>query len=102
MNQKDIGSLRRNMLLRGGKERKARALSRGTKLGGMHLVARDPSYDRIPAPDGKVTRMAAHDGSLPETAWSKDIRAYYNAVMLEPMPQEFLDLLARIAPDISA
>lgn len=48
-----------------------------------------------------MTAPDAHDSSLPDPAWSKDIRDYYNAVMQEPVPQEFLDLLAKIATDIT-
>lgn len=34
---------------------------------------------------------------LSDPAWNDDIRAYYNAVVQEPLPQEFPALLAQIA-----
>jgi hypothetical protein len=64
---------------------------RGTKFGRIELVAKNTSFDTEPGPDQ----------ALPAPSWSKDIRNYYNAVVEEPVPQEFLDLLARIASDIA-
>lgn len=90
------------MLLHSGNDLKTSPLTRGVKLARIQLVAKDPSFDPIPAADGTANSFAAppaQDGSLPDPAWSKDIRDYYNAVMQEPIPQEFLDLLAKIAPD---
>lgn len=90
------------MLLHSGNGRKTHTLMKGVRLARIHLVAKDPSFDPRPEPDGTAASMAAlgpHDGSLPAPAWSKDIRDYYNAVMQEPVPQEFLDLLAKIATD---
>jgi hypothetical protein len=76
----------------------------GAKRSRMQLVPRDPSLDQIPDPDGKATGLVwpeRHYELLLDPVWSKDIRDYYNAVVWEPMPQEILDLLAKIAPDIS-
>jgi hypothetical protein len=80
--------------------------ARSMTLGRIQLVARDLSLDAIPGPHGKAASRAAPivapDAStapLPDAGWSKDIRDYYNAVMQEPVPQELLDLLARIAAD---
>ncbi|WP_421839095.1 NepR family anti-sigma factor [Novosphingobium sp.] len=67
-------------------------------------MAKDPFLDPRIAPKGQTTASAApevNDGSMPDPAWSKDIRDYYNSVMQEPVPQEFLDLLAKIASDSS-
>ncbi len=65
---------------------------------------KDPFSKAKPAP-GFERKQAApvdlQDGELPEADWNKDIRAYYDAVVEEPVPQEFLDLLAQIASDIS-
>lgn len=33
-------------------------------------------------------------------AWSEDIKAYYQAAAQEPVPPEFLDLMAQIAKQI--
>lgn len=77
---------------------------RGTKFGGIGLVAKNPSIDPKAEPDSTAADMAAADGddaALRDPAWSREIRDYYNAVANEPIPQEFLDLLARIAPDIA-
>jgi hypothetical protein len=90
------------MLLHSGSDLKTSPLTRGVKLGRIQLVAKDPLFDPTREPNGVVNGSAvptAQDGTLPDPAWSKDIRDYYNAVMQEPIPQEFLDLLARIAPE---
>lgn len=71
-------------------------------LGRIQLVAKDPSFDPNPRPDGMPASGAvpgASTGPVPDAAWNKDIRDYYNAVMQEPVPRELLDLLARIATD---
>lgn len=77
---------------------------RGTRFGGIGLVAKDPSIDPKAEPDSTAADMAAGDGdaaALRDPAWSREIRDYYNAVVNEPVPQEFLDLLAKIASDIA-
>ena len=79
------------MLLQSGHTGKTSAPMRGTKFGRIELVAKNTSFDTEPGPDQ----------ALPAPSWSKDIRNYYNAVVEEPVPQEFLDLLARIASDIA-
>lgn len=43
------------------------------------------------------------DPGLPQAGqpvWSDDIRAYYQAAAEEPIPQDFVDLMARIADQI--
>lgn len=70
---------------------------------GMRRVTNDPSKAK-PAPGAKAKQAApanGHDGGLPDPEWNKDIRAYYDAVVEEPVPQEFVDLLQQIAKDIS-
>lgn len=92
------------MLLHSGDGRKTSTLTGGVKLARIQLVAKDPFLDPRLAPNGRTAASAAPDGndsSMPDPAWSKDIRDYYNSVMQEPVPQEFLDLLAKIAPDSS-
>lgn len=81
----------------------AQAGMRGTGHG-MQRVTNDTSSTPEPAPGAK-TKLAGSvdglDGALPDPEWNKDIRAYYDAVVEEPVPQEFVDLLAEIAKDIS-
>ncbi|WP_298191263.1 NepR family anti-sigma factor [Novosphingobium sp.] len=65
-------------------------------------MVKDPSFHAIPERVRTAASRAApgaNAGPQPDPAWSKDIRDYYNAVMQEPVPQELLDLLARIATD---
>ncbi|WDF73095.1 NepR family anti-sigma factor [Novosphingobium sp. KACC 22771] len=43
------------------------------------------------------------EADVPETgkpAWSDDIRSYYQAAAQEPVPQDFMDLMAQIAKQI--
>lgn len=94
------------MLLQSSSRRRTSTLARGITLGRIKPLAKDPSLDAIPGPNGKAVSsaapnaaLAANPGPMPGAAWSKDIRDYYNAVMQEPVPQELLDLLARIATD---
>lgn len=94
------------MLLQSSGRRRASTLAKGITLGRIQLVVNDPSFGAFPRPNGKAAPNAApifatgtNAGSQPDAAWSKDIRDYYNAVMQEPVPQELLDLLARIATD---
>jgi hypothetical protein len=35
-----------------------------------------------------------------QPAWGEDIRAYYHAAAEEPVPQDFVDLMAQIAKQI--
>lgn len=90
------------MLLQSSSRRRTNTLASSVTLGRIKRVAKDPSFDAIPGPNGRAASPAApgaNAGSLPDAAWSKDIRDYYNAVMQEPVPQDLLDLLARIATD---
>lgn len=100
------------MLLQSSGRRRTSTLARGITLGRIKRVAKDPSFDVISQPNGKAAPNAApnfasnfatsaNTGQQPDAAWNKDIRDYYNAVMQEPVPQELLDLLARIATDIA-
>lgn len=71
---------------------------------GMQRVTKDPSFEAKPAPDAQAngaTPAVDQGVALPEPEWNKDIRAYYDAVVDEPVPQEFVDLLAQIAKDIT-
>jgi hypothetical protein len=71
---------------------------------GMRRVTDDPASKVDIAPGGKPKRVASgngHDGTLPDPEWNKDIRAYYDAVVNEPVPQEFVDLLQQISKEIS-
>jgi hypothetical protein len=65
---------------------------------------KDPFAKAKPAPGFERKRAAPvnrQDGEHRETDWNKDIRAYYDAVVEEPVPQDFVELLAQIAKDIS-
>lgn len=71
---------------------------------GMQRVTKNSSSTPKPAPRVKKQHTGTadgHDGALPDPEWNKDIRAYYDAVVEEPVPQEFVDLLDQIAKDIS-
>lgn len=71
---------------------------------GMQRVTKDPSFKAKPAPVRKANGAEPADdkgSALPDPAWNKDIRAYYEAVVEEPVPQEFIDLLTQIAKDIT-
>ena len=94
------------MHLQSSGRRRTTTLARRMMLGRIQLVAKDPSFDAVPRPDGKAASRAApivapdaNAGPPPDARWSRDIRDYYNAVMQEPVPQELLDLLARIATE---
>nr|WP_246404532.1 NepR family anti-sigma factor [Novosphingobium sediminicola] len=52
----------------------------------------------IPAPSPSVSPQAST--TAPPPAWSQDIRAYYHAAAEEPVPQDFVDLMAQIAKQI--
>lgn len=80
---------------------------------GVQRVTKDPTSEPKPLTDAPLTDAPLtgskangaasgekdHAG-LPDPVWNADIRAYYDAVVEEPVPQEFVDLLAEIAKDI--
>lgn len=70
---------------------------------GIYSVTRDRS-SKPRSESGRTPKHAVpangQDGALPDPDWNKDIRAYYDAVVEEPVPQEFVDLLQQIAKDI--
>jgi hypothetical protein len=52
-----------------------------------------------PLMDGGIS--ASDDAASParKPAWAKDLRTLYNAVVEEPLPDSFLDLIARFDDD---
>lgn len=65
----------------------------------------DQPVKEVP-PSSAPARIAS--GTRPESelpqdgrpSWSEDIRAYYHAAAEEPVPQDFVDLMAQIAKQI--
>ena len=52
-------------------------------------------------PQIPASEPSAASGHAPDNpAWNKDIKAYYNAVASEPIPEEFAALLAKMAKAI--
>lgn len=54
--------------------------------------------DAHAAPSASASSQAGAQAGLP--MWSEDIRAYYQAAAQEPIPQDFVDLMAQIAKQI--
>ncbi len=107
----DNGTRGRNMLYQHGNDQKRALLAQAGQYGigygighGIQRVTQNPSFKAKPAPGAQPNHAAPTDKSddaLPDPEWNKDIRAYYEAVVEEPVPQEFVDLLQQIANDIS-
>lgn len=57
-----------------------------------------PSTTQGPTPEPDFPQVVGPQAGKP--AWSEDIKAYYQAAAQEPVPPEFLDLMAQIAKQI--
>ena len=68
----------------------------------VDIVQSDPSN---PFPPASVSLLPSSppppsaDPAIPSPAWAQDLRQLYDAVVEEPLPDSFLDLLSQLDAD---